>query len=156
MFEQAAQEILDAARSNGQADFLGCRRARLGIGLKLNKGVKIMASIEVKSFAADGDVNEPNNARVETLNIGGQRVMKLTLKPGWKWSEDIKPTVGTESCQAQHLGVVVKGTVAARHDDGTEMTYTEGDAYSIAPGHDGWVIGDGEAVVFEFHGAWGD
>ena len=57
-----------------------------------------MESIEVKNFATDGDVNEPNNARVETLNIGGQRVMKLTLKPGWKWSEDIKPTVGTDSC----------------------------------------------------------
>jgi hypothetical protein len=115
-----------------------------------------MESIEVKNFAADGDVNEPNNARVETLNIGGQRVIKLTLMPGWKWSEDIKPTVGTDSCQARHLGVVMKGTVAARHDDGTEMTYSEGDAYAIAPGHDGWVVGDEEAVVFEFHGAWGE
>jgi hypothetical protein len=120
------------------------------------KGVAVMESIEVKNFATDGDVNEPNNARVETLNIGGQRVMKLTLKPGWKWSEDIKPTVGTDSCQARHLGVVMKGTVAARHDDGTEMTYSEGDAYAIAPGHDGWVVGDEEAVVFEFHGAWGE
>ena len=70
-----------------------------------------MASIEVKSFANDGELNEPNNARVETLNVGGQRIMKLTLKPGWKWSNDIKPNVGTDSCQAQHLGVVVKGTV---------------------------------------------
>jgi hypothetical protein len=35
------------------------------------KGVTVMESIEVKNFATDGDVNEPNNARVETLNIGG-------------------------------------------------------------------------------------
>lgn len=43
--------------------------------------------------------------------FGGQRVMKLTLQPGWKWSSDIKPVVGTESFQANHLGVIVAGTV---------------------------------------------
>ena len=37
-----------------------------------------MASIEVKNFAKDADeVNTPNNARVETVNVGGQRVMKI-------------------------------------------------------------------------------
>ena len=70
-------------------------------------------------------------------------------------SQSICP-LQADSCQARHLGVVMKGTVAARHDDGTEMTYSEGDAYAIAPGHDGWVVGDEEAVVFEFHGAWGE
>ena len=37
-----------------------------------------MASIEVKNFANDAyEVNTPNNARVETVNVGGQRVMKV-------------------------------------------------------------------------------
>ena len=36
------------------------------------------------------------------------------------------------------------------------MTYSEGDAYSIAPGHDGWVVGDDPAVVYEFAGKWGE
>ena len=80
-----------------------------------------MASIEIKNFATDADeVATPNNARVETVNIGGQRVMKLTVQPGWKWSEDIKPMVGTDSCQAKHLGVIVEGTITCRHDDGAE------------------------------------
>ena len=57
-----------------------------------------MASIEVKNFANDADeVNTPNNARVETVNVGGQRVMKICVQPGWKWSNDIKPVVGTDS-----------------------------------------------------------
>ena len=40
--------------------------------------------------------------------------------------------------------------------DGTELTYKAGDAYSIDPGHDGWVVGNEPAVVYEFHGKWGE
>ena len=116
-----------------------------------------MGSIEVKNFQNDADeVSTPNNACVETVNVGGQRVMRLTVQPGWKWSKDIKPVVGTESCQAKHLGVIVEGTITCRHNDGTEVTYSAGDAYAIEPGHDAWVEGDSAAVAYEFHGAWGD
>jgi hypothetical protein len=41
-------------------------------------------------------------------------------------------------------------------DDGTEATYSAGQAYSIDPGHDGWVVGDEKAVMIEFHGTWGE
>jgi len=113
-------------------------------------------SIEVKNFANDSEVGTPNNARVETVNVGGQRVMKLVLQPGWVWSKDIQPVVGTDSCKAKHLGVCVEGAITCRHDDGTEATYSAGDSYSIEPGHDAWVVGDKQAVCYEFHGAWGD
>ena len=33
---------------------------------------------------------------------------------------------------------------------------TAGDAYAIEPGHDAWVVGDKQAVAYEFHGVWGD
>ena len=42
------------------------------------------------------------------------------------------------------------------HNDGTEKTYKAGDAYSIQPGHDGWVVGDEPVVAYEFHGMWGE
>ena len=59
--------------------------------------------IEVKNFASQADeAKEMPNARVESVNVMGQRVMKLTLAPEWKWSRDIKPLVGTPSCQATH------------------------------------------------------
>ena len=116
-----------------------------------------MSSIEVKSFNNPDEVNTAfNNAKMETVNVGGQKVMRLTLQPGWKWSTDIKPVVKTESCQTKHLGIITAGTVCAKHDDGTEVTYTKGDAYSIDPGHDAWVVGDEQVEVIEFHGAWGD
>ena len=71
-----------------------------------------MSSIEIKNFANADEVNEPNNARVESVNVGGQRVMRLHLQP-LKWSEDIKPGVGTDSCKASHCGVMVQGTFGA-------------------------------------------
>ncbi len=70
-----------------------------------------------------------------------------------------KPVVvlsNNDGCKAKHLGVIVAGAVCAKHDDGTELTYKAGDAYSIDPGHDGWVVGDKPAVVYEFHGKWGE
>lgn len=114
-------------------------------------------NLEAKNFTTQADeVSTPTNARVETVNVLGQRVMKLTVQPGQKWSQDIKPVVGTESCQAKHIGVIVEGTITCRHNDGSEITYSEGDEYAIEPGHDAWVVGDKRAVAYEFHGAWGD
>ena len=47
--------------------------------------------------------------------------------------------------------MVLKGSLRVRHDDGTEIVVNPGDAYSIAPGHDAWVEGDEEAVLYEFN-----
>ena len=116
-----------------------------------------MASVEVKSFDKPDEANSGfKNAQIDIVKVGDQRVMRLKLQPGWKWSKDIKPTVGTDSCKAKHIGVIVAGAVCARHDDGTELTYKAGDAYSIEPGHDGWVVGDEPVEVYEFHGKWGE
>jgi len=72
------------------------------------------------------------------------------LQPGWKWSTCIKPIVGTETCQAGHVGVIAQGTMHVKHDDGTEMEFIEGDTYFLAPGHDAWVVGDKEVIGYEF------
>ena len=36
------------------------------------------------------------------------------------------------------------------HDDRSEIRVHPGDAYTFAPGHDGWVNGDEEFVGYEF------
>ena len=64
--------------------------------------------IEVKNFATQADeAKDMPNARMEAVSVLGQRVMKLTLAPEWKWSTDIQPIVGTPSCQATHTGIIV-------------------------------------------------
>lgn len=113
-------------------------------------------AIEVKSFASADEVKEMPGARVEAVQVLGQRMIKLTLAPHWKWSTNIKPVVGTPSCQATHTGIIVEGTIHCVCDDGSEATYTAGDAYAISPNHDAWCVGDEGAVVFEFAGAWGE
>ena len=63
-----------------------------------------MISIEAKNFDNPDEINENfNNATIESVNIRGQRVNKLTLQPAWKWSVDVQPNIGTDSCQASHM-----------------------------------------------------
>ena len=96
-----------------------------------------MTSAEANEFTTQADeVMIPSNTRIEIESVGGQRVMKMIVQPGWKWSKDIKPMVGTKCCEAKHLGVIVDGSITCRHDDGSEVTYNAASAYSITPGHD--------------------
>ena len=85
--------------------------------------------------------------------LGGGEVGRYTFQPGWRWSEHIRPVVGTESCQTEHIGYVVSGTLHAQSDDGSSGDVAPGNVYRIAPGHDGWVVGDEPVVVVEFQGA---
>ena len=50
-----------------------------------------MAGVVVKSFDNADEVNNNfNNAKIEAVKVGDQRVMKLTLQPGWRWVERCK------------------------------------------------------------------
>ena len=91
------------------------------------------------------------------MDIGGGKVALLTLQPGWRWSEHVKPAVGTELCQAPHFQYVISGRIGARMADGTEFEAGPGDVNVLPPGHDGWVIGDEPVVAIDWGGAhvWG-
>lgn len=84
------------------------------------------------------------------VRVGGTTVGRLTLQPGWQWSECIKPVVGTDSRQVRHVGIVQAGAMHVVHDDGTEEDLAPGGAYVIEPGHNAWVVGDEPFVGFEF------
>ena len=110
-----------------------------------------MAGLEVRDFAAPDEMRTPDKTRVEVVSMGaGTSAARFTFEPGWKWSECIKPVVGTESCQLRHVGVAQSGTMHVAHEDGTEGEIGPGDAYVIEPGHDAWVVGDESFVGFEF------
>jgi hypothetical protein len=74
----------------------------------------------------------------------------FAFEPGWKWSECVKPVVGTDSCQVRHVGVVQSGRLVVKHEDGSEAEVGPGQAYVIEPGHDAWVVGDERFVALEF------
>jgi mannose-6-phosphate isomerase-like protein (cupin superfamily) len=87
---------------------------------------------------------------VRVVDLGSAKVARMTLQPGWRWSECIKPVAGTERCQVHHVGTVASGQLRVRHDDGTEVEIGPGEAYVIEPGHDAWVIGSAPFVAYEF------
>ena len=109
-----------------------------------------MAGVVTKSFEAPDEVRAPEKTKLEVVDLNGVKAARMTLQPGWRWSECIKPLVGGESCQAHHVGVIVSGTMHVLHNDGTEADAEPGHAYVIEPGHDAWVVGDEPAISFEF------
>ena len=112
-----------------------------------------MAGITVGSFDAPDETRTPDKTRVEVVRLAGATAARFTFQPGWRWSEDIKPVAGTESCQARHVGAIVSGSLHVVHRDGSEGDAGPGDAYVIEPGHDAWVVGDEPVVAFEFESA---
>ena len=115
-----------------------------------NVEIKSFEESEIKSSMPDG------LGEASVVEFGESKVTSMHVKPGWRWSEHIKPLMGTDSCQVRHLGVITHGKVTVLHDDGTQATYEAGDAYSIMPGHDAWVEGNEDVRGFEFGGAWAD
>lgn len=111
-----------------------------------------MASYEVRKMSASKEVKRFNNATIELVNIEGGTVARFVLQKGWKWSNDVKPVVKTEWCEAPHLQYVISGTYRIRLKDGTEFDIGPGEVASVPPGHDAWVVGDEPTVGIEFVG----
>jgi mannose-6-phosphate isomerase-like protein (cupin superfamily) len=112
-----------------------------------------MAGIEINDFSAPDEVRKPELTTVEVVKMGGGEIGRYTFQPGWRWSECIKPVVGTESCQVDHVGYVVSGRLHVEHEGGSKGDVASGAVYRIPPGHDAWVVGDEPVVVVEFQGA---
>jgi hypothetical protein len=108
---------------------------------------------EHRSFGKADEVREFPNGRAEILKVGDSDLGRLVLEPGWRWSVDVKPIAGTDSCTAPHFQYHVSGQLAVRMDDGTEFVAGPGDVTSLPSGHDAWVVGDEPVVVVDWFGA---
>lgn len=112
-----------------------------------------MAGLEHRDFAAPDETRTPDKTTIEMVKLAGGQIGRYTFQPGWRWSECIKPAAGTDSCQVEHIGYAVSGSLHVKHDDGTEGDVQAGHVYRIAPGHDAWNAGSEPAVFVEFQGA---
>ena len=72
-----------------------------------------------------------------------------TVEPGWLWSRDNGPAMGTEGCPLSHQVHMLAGTMTVEMDDGTTETLEAGDVAVIPPGHDAWTEGDEQAVFLD-------
>lgn len=112
-----------------------------------------MQTVEHETFAAPTEVRTFDNGRAEILAVGDSMIGRLILEPGWRWSNDVKPIAGTDSCLAPHFQYHVQGRLGIRMDDGTEFVAGPGDVTSLPEGHDAWVVGDEPVIVVDWYGS---
>jgi Cupin domain len=110
-----------------------------------------MATLEVRS-ADSPDETRPFQAHggAAMVHVAGRTVGRGTFEPGWRWSQDVKPIAGTDSCQTAHFGYVLSGQMHVVMDDGSEAEVGPGDVVVIPPGHDAWTVGDEACVMVDF------
>jgi hypothetical protein len=112
-----------------------------------------MALEMIKRFENPDDTRSFANGCFDIVRFDGVVIGRATYQPGWRWSADIAPLAGTASCMVAHVGVVLSGRAAVAMNDGRVFELRAGDAFSVAPGHDSWVIGDEPYVSLHILGA---
>ena len=88
--------------------------------------------------------------QVEVGRAGAARVKRLIYPPGFRWSVDMKPAIGTDLCMHAHVGFLVSGEIHIEYADGCIVEHRAPQIVAIEPGHDGWVVGRKPVVLIEF------
>ena len=114
-----------------------------------------VAAIEVKNVSAPQETRPftDGKGKVDVVEVDGQTVLYATFEPGWRWSQNVKPIAGTDSCQANHVFYCISGRMHVTMDDGSEADISPGDVATIKPGHDAWVVGDEPCVTVDWGGS---
>jgi quercetin dioxygenase-like cupin family protein len=110
-------------------------------------------NLELISFDEPSETRHFEKGRFDVYRVGPAILGRATYEPGWQWSEHVAPTVGTASCQVEHVGLVLSGQAVAKMDDGTERLMKAGDFFYVPPGHDSWVVGDEPYVSLHILGS---
>ena len=109
-----------------------------------------MANLNICSLESDGERRDfAAHGHAIIGDAGAVSMTRGTFEPGWRWSKDVAPVVGTETCQARHHMYIVSGTMHLHMDDGTESTLRAGDVVDIPAGHDAWVEGEEPCVTID-------
>ena len=110
-----------------------------------------MSGIEVKNLDSPDETRPfAGHGKADMVKVAGRTVGRGRFEPGWRWSEDVKPIAGTDSCEVSHLGYVLSGQMHVKMDDGSEADLGPGDAVALPPGHDAWTVGDEPCVMVDF------
>jgi quercetin dioxygenase-like cupin family protein len=86
-------------------------------------------TLKAKSLDSPDETRSFENGKMDIVSVDEVTAGRVTLEPGWRWSEAIKPIAGTDSCEVQHTGYVVSGRMYVVMDDGSEQEIGPGDVY---------------------------
>jgi hypothetical protein len=92
-----------------------------------------MSRVEVR------DLGEPEAVVTYPLGmsaqarLGGTVVTRHVLQPGWSWEEHAQALVGTTSCELYHRGVVLRGRMGVRTDEGDRRIIEPNHVFDLPP-----------------------
>ncbi|MBN9099331.1 MULTISPECIES: cupin domain-containing protein [unclassified Pseudonocardia] len=107
-------------------------------------------TLQTRNLDSPDEKREFDHGAMHVLALDGTTFVRGVLEPGWRWSIDVQPLVGTDSCQVAHASYIISGRFGVRLDDGTETEAGPGDALAVSPGHDAWVVGDQPCTIIDF------
>ncbi|WP_210516664.1 cupin domain-containing protein [Hymenobacter terricola] len=93
---------------------------------------------------------EVGGVLVDVVQTGNARVKRVVYPQGFRWSKNLKDIVGTPLCMHAHVGFLASGQINIQYADGVIEEFVAPQVVAIAPGHDGWVVGDEPAILIEF------
>ena len=93
---------------------------------------------------------EVGGVLVDVVQTGNARVKRIVYPQGFRWSKNLKDIVGTPLCMHAHVGFLASGQINIQYADGAVEEFVAPQVVAIAPGHDGWVVGEEPAVLIEF------
>ena len=73
-----------------------------------------MLEVILKRFEEPDEVRQFEKGKFELVHIAGMTIGRATYSPGWKWSEDVGRSMGKESCDVEHVGIVLFGRATAQ------------------------------------------
>jgi class 3 adenylate cyclase len=112
-----------------------------------------MGEIHYKTFEEPDEVITLPKLFGQVVLVGELYVGRYVHEPGWCWSKDMQPLIGTSSCQHHHQGFVLSGRMLLTTDEGAQRTFGPGGVFDIPPGHDACILGDEPLITVEFRGA---
>jgi len=126
------------------------KSARKSAGKSVGKRVKKQAPDPLLAPVKGAERRTVGHVRLDVGRAGAARVKRLVYPPGFRWSVDMKPIVGTDLCMHAHVGFLAHGEIHIEYADGCVVEHRAPQIVAIEPGHDGWVVGNEPVVLIEF------
>jgi class 3 adenylate cyclase len=105
-----------------------------------------------KSFNQPDSYRDVGRGELRVVELGDFAIGWIRYEPGWRWVDDVKPKVGTETCMIHHVGICMSGRLHVDTADGVSIEIGPEDAFDVAADHLAWVVGDEAWVSVDFIG----
>lgn len=106
-----------------------------------------LSTLLARDFGALLEVNDQSVKTRSDFSIIRHTKERVIFPVGWKWSDQVGPTVTKTLCDMTHAGRVLSGEFEVLDGNGTVTRYRPGDSFTIEPDHDMWVVGDEELIT---------